>query len=340
MEIFSTATGTVSAVESWGIEIIRLFQSIQSPALTNFIIYFTDSFGLLIYIFLLPVLYWVYNEKTGIKLFLAVFLTVAVNTGLKMLLAVPRPYQVDQTVYIIAELGYSTPSGHSQITATFWVLFALLLPANGTKRRGVLRICTATIIPFLVGLSRIYLGVHYPTDVVFGWILGGVLAFILYNLFSILNRFFSSQRKQIKTLAFAIVAASFIATIGAFQTGLIFGFGMGYILILEKGGYNAQLGSINQKLVRLVIGFTAIAVVSFGVIFIVSALQDLLISLGLFDILIFASTTLIGFFVTYIAPRFFVRKNIALSYENPFSNSSVAKTTSKKTTNSKPSSED
>ncbi len=318
MEVFSTSSSTLSAVEQWGLAVIHHFQKLENPLLTSIIKAFSDFFGIGIVFFLLPILYWCFSEKSGIKLFLAVFFTVAVNTALKLLLAVPRPFQVDPSVYIVAESGFSSPSGHAQITATFWVLAALLIPINRSKKGTIIRICTAVIIPLLVGLTRIYLGVHYPTDVFFGWFLGAGIAFITYYLLIIIKTIFFSQKRQIRTLVFAILTASLIHSIGPFQSGLIFGFGMGYLIILDSGGFSARLGNLHQKVIRLAAGTLSVAALSYALMMLLALFQDTFIALGLMDILLFTSTTLVGFFVTFILPKIFIRTGIALNNDNPF----------------------
>ena len=69
--------------------------------------------------------------------------------------------------------NYSFPSGHAIVSACFYGMLAIIL-AEGMRRRGA-RIATrvaAAFLVFLIGLSRVYLGVHHPTDVLAGYTLG------------------------------------------------------------------------------------------------------------------------------------------------------------------------
>lgn len=103
------------------------------------------------------------------------------NQILKMLYHRPRP-----TIQpLIEATGYSFPSGHSMASFTFYGLLAfffILKIRQPIARIGILLLATCTVL--MVGVSRIYLGVHYPTDVAAGFTAGAatlVLFFIAYQ---------------------------------------------------------------------------------------------------------------------------------------------------------------
>ncbi len=97
----------------------------------------------------------------------AVLSGVALSQVVKALVARPRPTVVP---HLTAVASASFPSGHSMLSAVVYLTLGTL--AAGLLRRRAQRLWvlgTALVLTFLVGLSRVYLGVHYPTDVLGGW---------------------------------------------------------------------------------------------------------------------------------------------------------------------------
>lgn len=92
------------------------------------------------------------------------------NTLIKNMVRRVRPYRVLETLTILIEEPgeFSFPSGHTSSSFAAGVVLYLLLP----KKYGV----PAMILAFLIGISRLYVGVHYPTDVMAGAVLGTLLA--------------------------------------------------------------------------------------------------------------------------------------------------------------------
>jgi undecaprenyl-diphosphatase len=73
--------------------------------------------------------------------------------------------------------GHSFPSGHSMISAALYLTLAVLIARTMTRRRlRAYVVAAGALLTMLVGFTRLYLGVHYPTDVLAGWTLGALLA--------------------------------------------------------------------------------------------------------------------------------------------------------------------
>lgn len=97
------------------------------------------------------------------------------STVLKMGYNRPRP---DLTV-MSTQFTASFPSGHAMLSAvTFLTLGALLARFAPTRALRIFSICAAIFLTFIVGTSRLYMGVHYPSDVLAGWCLGAAWALL------------------------------------------------------------------------------------------------------------------------------------------------------------------
>jgi undecaprenyl-diphosphatase len=92
------------------------------------------------------------------------------SSGLKAMVSRPRP---DVVPHLSIVYTSSFPSGHSMLSAVVYLTLGSLLAA--TTQQTVLRIyvlAVAVLLSVIVGVSRVYLGVHYPTDVLAGWVAG------------------------------------------------------------------------------------------------------------------------------------------------------------------------
>ena len=98
------------------------------------------------------------------------------NSALKMVIARARP---DALEPIVAERGFSFPSGHSALGMVAYGVLAVLISRSRLPLvvRRIVIVALAVLIG-LIGLSRVWLGVHYPTDVLAGWAAGGVIVLV------------------------------------------------------------------------------------------------------------------------------------------------------------------
>jgi undecaprenyl-diphosphatase len=115
---------------------------------------------------------------------MAAFVCASILTGsiaaaiLKDLFHRPRPEIVPHAMYASSA---SFPSGHSMLSAlTYLTLGVLLARSHQRKRLKVYFLFLAVLLTFSIGVSRVYLGVHWPTDVLAGWIAGAVWALLCW----------------------------------------------------------------------------------------------------------------------------------------------------------------
>ena len=109
----------------------------------------------------------------------AIFVTL-LNKGIKIIFKRPRP---DVSLHLIDQGGYSFTSGHA---ITSMVVFGLMiyLVRKYTLNKSTADILTGILaIPWIfIGLSRIYMGVHFPTDVLAGWCLGAAILMVIITI--------------------------------------------------------------------------------------------------------------------------------------------------------------
>ena len=119
------------------------------------------------------------RKKYGVKFAIAALSSTAIYQGMKYIFQRPRP---DIALRLIEESGYSFPSGHSMnCLVSYGILAYLILKYCENARLAKIFSVGLGLIIILIGLSRVYVGVHFPTDVIGGWSLGiAVLVAMMY----------------------------------------------------------------------------------------------------------------------------------------------------------------
>jgi undecaprenyl-diphosphatase len=116
----------------------------------------------------------------------AVFGGIALNDLLKPAFARPRPDLVYQAARVFTS---SFPSGHAELSAiAYLTIAALLAQTQSSFKIGFYFIAVAALLTILIGVSRVYLGVHYPSDVLGGWCIGVAWALACWAMVTWIQR--------------------------------------------------------------------------------------------------------------------------------------------------------
>ena len=120
-----------------------------------------------------PVIFWSIDAALGLRLGLFLMISASVNEALKLFMHQPRPYWFSPRVTAFSsESSFGIPSGHAQNAVVVWGTIASYI------HKAWAWIAAIALI-LLIGLSRLYLAVHFPSDVLVGWLIGAVLLWIL-----------------------------------------------------------------------------------------------------------------------------------------------------------------
>ena len=160
------------------LDIIRFIQSFHNPFLDILFQAITMIGEEIFLAIIFTAIYWTFNKQLGEFFGFSIFSSICINGAIKNIVRAPRPIGEAgiRTIREHTATGYSFPSGHSQISSSFFSSAAIFL-----KHRWLYVI--SIILTCLVGLSRLYLGVHYPIDVVCGILLGLLISLVLYKIF-------------------------------------------------------------------------------------------------------------------------------------------------------------
>ena len=163
----------MQAILDWSVGFILNLQT-TFTGLADFFNFFTALGGENFYLLAFPLLYWTVDNDLRLRVGVFFAVSVILNGLLKLVTHQPRPYWISTRVQLLteAESSFGVPSGHAQNAVVFWGTLA-------AHWRSRLVWGLATIVILLIGVSRIYLGVHFPHDTVLGFSVGILLLFYL-----------------------------------------------------------------------------------------------------------------------------------------------------------------
>lgn len=278
-----------------GIALIQGLEAYRSPVLTSFLMAVTDLGSTIGYLLLLPIIWWGISWKVGARVFVALVLSVYINSLIKDAVALPRPFlYADDVENLRTPREFSFPSGHAQQAALFWGLLAL----HFRKRWFT---AAAFGIIFLVGFSRIYLGVHFPSDVVIGWLLGGAIALAYARWFKPVVDWASGLELSSQTLLAlgvpAALAAIHPSTNAAIAMGGLAGALGGLAFAYHKGLYPEGERSHNRR-AWLIVGLAGLPVIYFLLRLLSPGAESFY-----YHLYLWTRFAAIGLWVSFIVPR-------------------------------------
>lgn len=156
----------MDGILEWGYDLIQWMQQF-SPALDTIARAVTTLGAEQVFLLLLPLVFWCIDKRHGARLGVLLLLSAFFNFALKDLFNQPRP-SPDRVKVLAEESSPGLPSGHSQNSMAVYGYLATL----SRRRWGWI---VAGLIVFAVGASRVYLGVHFPSDVLGGWLAGAAI---------------------------------------------------------------------------------------------------------------------------------------------------------------------
>jgi membrane-associated phospholipid phosphatase len=324
----------MDALYQLGINLILTLQGLGEWLYTpmRFFSLLAEEYFILIVI---PIIYWSVSAEWGLRLGVYLMISGAVNNLTKLLLHGPRPFWLDSTVKAhIYESSFGIPSNHAQTSV---VIFGTLAAWIHKTWAWVV----AILLMFLVGLSRMYLGVHFVSDVVAGWLIGALLLWVLFRyekrflgwflskstglqlsiafgtsiglilLAALINLGFSGWEipavwKDNVTLAFKDEVLMPVSLAGVVTyASVLFGLAAGAIWIRTRGGFDAG-GLWWKRVLRVLVGLVGAAVFYIGL--------DLVFPGGdsaMAYLLRYVRYGLVGFWAAGLAPVMFVALKLA-----------------------------
>jgi membrane-associated phospholipid phosphatase len=320
---------------NWGIPVIVALQSAGEWLLAPMRLFSflgSEPFFLLI----MPAVVWCLDVRVGLRMGLVLLTSASLNNLVKLAFGWPRPYWVSDQVQGLAHEGsFGVPSGHAQNALAMWGTLAIVL-----RRRWA--VLVLGVLVFLISLSRLYLGVHFPSDVLGGWAIAAILLLAIAWLERPLERWLVRRPLGVQVLAPVTLSLGLLAvgllvaqrtadrvvptewTAAASQafpdeppidpqspdgvvsaSGTLLGLGVGAVLLRSWGRFSPS-GPTSQRLARMVAGLLGIMLIYYGLGALRPHGSD-----GVAQLLRFANYAAVGLWIAFGAPWTFVRVRLA-----------------------------
>jgi undecaprenyl-diphosphatase len=205
--IFATLTGEMLEGETIGFDryVLLLFRNPADladpigPQSLEILVRDATALGGVLVLSLMCIFVCIYlwlrrQRKLATFLAISVALGMALNTVLKWMIVRPRP---DIVPHATDAALSSFPSGHAMMSTVVYLTLGALLSLSTSDRRIKFYILSWSVfLPLMIGISRLYLGVHWPTDIIAGWIAGATWSLLCLGVY---HRFINDNHSQVGT---------------------------------------------------------------------------------------------------------------------------------------------
>jgi len=303
-------TELLASLIPWGTGAILWVQSLRHPFFDALFLAATFLGEEEFFLIFLPFIYWCLNKQVGVGLtYISVF-SHYLNSVVKMAFGLPRPSD-PRLALLRTETSPSFPSGHAQSAVVNW---GYLVTRFHYK---VFRI-VAVVLILLIAFSRIYVGVHFPQDIV-GGLLIGLLLLVAYNrvVGTIEKRRFDLPLPMKLTLSVVIplallfthpfdVDGTYPAELAATTMGTILGMSIGFVLEQEHIHFKVD-GLWWKRGLRFILGMVLVVIFYLGlkIAFPAEVSHSVAIALRM------VRYSLVGFSAAFLAPWLFVATSLA-----------------------------
>lgn len=240
------------------LEIIKYIQSFRSDFLDKLFEIITLTGEEIFLVLIFSFIYCCIHKDFGYRLGFFLLSNVIFNSGLKSFFHTARPIGEIGIISIRLETatGYSFPSGHTQAASGFWMMVMNYIHKKWMYVLG-------TIMIILVGLSRLYLGVHWPVDVI-GGIVFSLIWFVILN--STMNYAERTKKSLIFVLLFIPLALIIIWVRGENEIkmfGCIIGLLFGYLIETKYINFKIQ-GNFIRRVIHWILGIMILVLIKYG----------------------------------------------------------------------------
>jgi len=296
----------MDAIIQWGLDFIIIVQQIDTPLLDSFFRVITSLGDELFYLLLFPFLLWCVDFYLGIRVGIIFLLSVYANNGLKEIFQQPRPFEILPEIQKVHAYGYGFPSGHAQSSLVVWGSIAYWKKQIWIRNLSVLLI-------LLIGFSRIYLGVHFPTDVLGGWLSGGLILSLSYFIFLKIKLDFIQGNMIFKIIGITLFPVILLQIQSSADTissvAVLTGIGYGLLFFSSSIG-GIRPGNWLQRMISFLVGVIGIGIFYLGLKLILP-----LEGQSFYQLFRFFRYLLLGIWISFGAPCLFIRMGLARQVE-------------------------